>query len=88
MGGVDVCPLFHKFAVAVQACDAEQARAQFVAVVRLCNVIVRAGFQPGDQGFAIIQGGEHENGDFGKLRVLSDAAAHLETIHAGHHHVQ
>ena len=51
------------------------------------NEIVSACVEPGQQGLAIIQGSQQDDGDLGQVRVTSDVATGLEPGQARHHHI-
>ncbi len=64
------------------------ARAQFVGIERLHEVVVRTGSKTCDDVGRIVAGGQHDDVHMLVLRVLPDAAAQFEPVGARHHPVE
>src|SRR5215208_1458111 len=80
--------LFDQGTITVQACDCADTGSQFTTVSRFAKKIIGSRFNSSYQRGTIIQGGEQDNGYFGKLRRSADATTHFVTIHTWHHHIQ
>ena len=63
-----------------------EAEDEFVGLERFAEVVVGAGFEPGDAVFGRAAGGEQQDGEV--LAVLAEGGGEVEAGFAGHHDVE
>ena len=72
----------------LEAQQVPHPHAQLGAIHGLGEKVLGAGAQPEHPGVAIVQGGDHDDGNVLGGEVALDLARHLVAVHARHHDVE
>ena len=75
-------------AVGLQAQQVPHPHAQLGTIHGLAEKVLGSGAQPEHPGVAIVQGGDHDDGNVLGGEVALDRARHLVAVHARHHDVE